>query len=90
MLDEADEGQSSEIFTELLDIFCDQVSKLPGMFRIFLTSRPKREFDEIQSQHDHVRLRSIDIHTPENMNDIEIYMQLKLKEILRWGNLGEN
>jgi hypothetical protein len=33
-LDEADEGQSSEIFTQLLDIFRDQVPKLPGMFCI--------------------------------------------------------
>jgi hypothetical protein len=56
-LDEADKGQSSEIFTELLDIFCNQVPNLPGMFRIFLTSWPKREFDKIQSQHDHVRLQ---------------------------------
>jgi len=89
-LDEADEGQGSEIFTELLDIFSNQVPKLPEMFRIFLTSRPKREFDEIHSQHDHVQLRSIDIHAHANLNDIEIYVQLKLKEIGRRGKLGEN
>jgi hypothetical protein len=40
-LDEADEDQSSKIFSELLDIFRNQVPNLLGMFHIFLTSWPK-------------------------------------------------
>jgi hypothetical protein len=89
-LDEADEGSDSYIYVTLLDIFRDQVPKLPSMFRIFLTSRPKQEFDEIQSHEDLVLWRSIDIHASANLNDIEIHVQLKLKEIGRWGKLGEN
>src|SRR6202042_242297 len=39
VIDALDEGFSSDLDTELLAILRDQVAKLPGMFRIFLTSR---------------------------------------------------
>ena len=89
-LDECDEGSDSDIYTELLDIFRDQVLKLPEMFRVFLTSRPKGEFDEILSQQGLVLMRSINILAPANLNDIEVYVLLKLKELGRRGKLGEN
>jgi hypothetical protein len=89
VIDALDEGFSSDLDTELLAILRDQVAKLPGMFRIFLTSRPKTEFDVFLLKQDHILLRAIDIHSPANLNDIEIYIQLKLQEIATWGELGE-
>jgi hypothetical protein len=89
-LDECDEGSDSDIYTELLDIFRDQVPKLPEMFRVFLTSRPKGEFDEILSQQGLVLLRSMNILAPANLNDIEVYVLLKLKELGRRGKLGKD
>jgi hypothetical protein len=89
-LDECDESSVSDIYAELLDIFCDQVPKLPEMLRLFLTSRPKGEFDEILSQRGLVLLRSINILAPANLNDIEVYILLKLKELRRRGKLGED
>jgi len=72
------------------DIFRDQVPKLPEMFRVFLTSQPKGEFDEILSQQGLILLRSINILAPANLNDIEVYVLLKLKELGRRGKLGED
>jgi hypothetical protein len=89
-LDECDEGSDSDIYTKLLDIFRNHVPKLPDMIRVFLTSRPKGEFDEILLQQGLVLLRSINVLAPANLNDIEVYVLLKLKELGRRGKLGED
>jgi hypothetical protein len=87
--DECDEGSDSSVYSELVDIFRDQVPKLPDIFRVFLTSRPKGEFDEILSRQDLVMRSTIDILTPANMKDVGVYVQLKLSEIGRRAKLGE-
>jgi hypothetical protein len=65
------------------------VLKLPDTFRLLVTSRPKREFDEILSQQDLVMRSSIDILSPANLDDVAVYVQLRLKDIGKLGKLGE-
>jgi tetratricopeptide (TPR) repeat protein len=89
VVDALDEILGGDIDTELLGILSNQMAKLPGMFRIFLTSRPKREIDVFLAKRDHILLRLIDIHSAANLSDIGIYVRLKLKEIATWGDLGE-
>jgi hypothetical protein len=89
IIDALDESLGGDIDTELLEILGNQMAKLPGMFRIFLTSRPKREFDIILASQDHILCRSIDIHSPANLSDIGIFVRLKMREIATWGELGE-
>ena len=47
---------------ELLEILCEEIPKLPGSFRIFLTSRPEVHIVRDLSNSAHVQLGSIDIH----------------------------
>src|ERR1700722_15428166 len=57
VIDALDEGYNPE----LLNILCNEIPKLPGSFRIFLTSRPEDHIVRALSHAAHVHQRSIDI-----------------------------
>src|SRR3984957_13370737 len=62
VIDALDEGYSPE----LLNILCNEIPKLPGSFRIFLTSRPENHIVIALSHAAHVHQRSIDISGDAN------------------------
>jgi hypothetical protein len=77
VIDGLDEGYD----LETLRIFRDKVSKLPGTFRIFLTSRPLDDIVMDLSNASHVLHRSIDIHSDVNQRDIAVYIRNRLHYI---------
>ncbi|KAG9083288.1 POC1 centriolar protein A, partial [Ceratobasidium sp. 392] len=65
---------------DLLMILRERASKLPGTFRIFLTSRMRPEL-EILLNKPHVIGVEFNIRTQSNMDDIRIYARSKLREL---------
>jgi hypothetical protein len=86
VIDALDEGYNNE----LLEILRDDIPKLPGTFRIFLTFRVIRDINKFMSQVNHVRLRSIDIHERTNLEDIAIYIKHELKNVAELQELGDD
>ncbi|KAF8602926.1 hypothetical protein BDV93DRAFT_473944 [Ceratobasidium sp. AG-I] len=84
ILDALDEGCDEN----LLRILCDEIPRLPRAFRIFLTSRPSLDLDSL-CRMPHIRSITLNIHGPDNMSDIELFVPRKLKTIsARHRNLG--
>jgi hypothetical protein len=81
-----DEGYNNE----LLEILHDEIPKLPGTFRTFLTFRMIRDINKFRSQVNHVRLRSTDIHERTNLEDIAIYIKHELKNVAELQELGDD
>ena len=73
---------------ETLDILRNEVPKLPGNFRIFLTSRPQDEIDVDLSDALHIQRTSIDIHSDANQRDITVYVWNRLRHVSHWKRLG--
>ena len=84
VIDALDEGYTQE----LLHVLCDETPKLPGSFRIFLTSRPDDHIVTHLSFAAHVRRRSIDIHGAANQLDISLYCRNRLRYIAYQRHLG--
>ena len=84
VIDALDEGYDPE----LLEILCKEIPKLPGSFRIFLTSRPEDHIVTELSNSAHVRPRSIDIHGAINQTDIALYCENRLRYIASRKRLG--
>ena len=78
VIDAMDEATSDD--NALLKILRDQVPKLPGTFRFFVTSRPSKEVD-ILSLKTHVQTQKIDVLAHNNLTDIEVYAHAQLKEM---------
>jgi hypothetical protein len=70
IIDGLDEGYD----LETLEILRDRISELPGIFCIFMTSRPLDDIVTDLSDADHVYRRSIDIHGDSNQRDIAVYI----------------
>jgi len=77
VIDALDEGYT----LELLEILREKIQKLPGSFRIFLTSRPEDPIVTDLSDASHIRWRSIDIHGTANQTDIALYCHNRLRYI---------
>jgi hypothetical protein len=75
VIDALDEGDSAG----LIKILRHDVPKLPGNFRIFLTSRPERTI--LQGLSPDIRPHTIDIHGTANLDDIALYIDHRMKEI---------
>jgi NACHT domain len=75
---------------EVLDILKDEVPKLPGTFRILLTSRMMRGLEFYLLQEPHVRPLSIDLGGPTNLQDTAIYARRRLKEVAKWRKLTDD
>jgi len=73
---------------ELLNIICNEIPKLPGSFRIFLTSRPEDHIVIALSHAAHVHQRSIDISGDANKADIGLYCWDRLRHIAFQKRLG--
>jgi hypothetical protein len=86
IIDALDEGYNLDV----LKIFRDQVPKLPGAFRILVTSRMTKELNIFLSNKLHVHSLSINIDEPSNLTDIALYADHKLREVAEWGDLGED
>jgi hypothetical protein len=86
VIDALDEGYNNE----LLKILRDEIPKLPGTFRIFLTFRVIRDINKFMAQVNHVRPRSIDIHERTNLEDIAIYIKHELKNVAELQELGDD
>ena len=69
VIDAIDEGYDPE----LLNILCNEIPKLPGSFRIFLTSRPEDHIAIALPHAAHVHKRSIDVGGDTNKSDIWLY-----------------
>ncbi|KZO90431.1 TPR-like protein [Calocera viscosa TUFC12733] len=75
-LDEADDQDYINILTE-------EVPKLPGMFRFFITSRPRPEIVRSLSSVSVISKHDILIKEEDNMNDVELYIRKRLDEIAK-------
>jgi hypothetical protein len=84
VIDALDEGYSSD----LLRIFRHRVPKLPGSFRLFITSRSE---DVIVTNINaaHVELSTIDIHGETNQHDIGMYVKDRLRHIAYQRHLSD-
>ena len=70
-----------------LSILRNKVSKLPGTFRIFVTSRPIDEIHRHLRSASHVRYRSLDIQSDINQRDITMYIRERMVHISSWKQL---
>jgi hypothetical protein len=86
IIDTLDESYNEEV----LKILCNEVPKLPGTFRVLVTSRMTEAFMVFLSQRAHVHSRSIEIHDQTNLDDVCIFVQHSLKEVAQQRKLGEN
>lgn len=86
IIDALDESYDEEV----LKILRDEVPKLPGTFRVLVTSWMTEAFMVFLSQRAHVHSRSIEIHDQTNLDDICIFVQHSLKEVAQQRKLGEN
>ena len=77
IIDALDEGHD----LETLEVLHNKIPKLPGTFRIFLTSRPLHDIVTDLSDVGHVRHRSLDIHGDTNQRDIAVYICNRLDYI---------
>ena len=77
VIDALDEGCD----LETLKVFRDNIPKLPGTFRIFMTSRPLYDIVTDLSEARHIRRRSIEIHGDSNLKDIAVYVRNRLHYI---------
>ena len=84
VIDALDEGYTPD----LLRILCEEIPKLPGSFRVFLTSRPEDHIVKDLSDAAHVLRRSIDIRGDANEFDIGLYCRDRLRHIASRKRLG--
>ena len=77
IIDALDEGYD----LETLKVLRNKVPKLPGNFRVVLTSRPLDDIVTDLSDARHVQRRSIDIHGDNNQRDIAMYIRDRLDYI---------
>jgi hypothetical protein len=77
VIDGLDEGHD----LQTLEVLRDKIPKLPGTFRIFLTSRPLHDIVTDLSAVGHVQQRSLDIHGNTNQKDIAVYIRNRLDNI---------
>src|SRR6202042_3807118 len=73
-----------------LSILRNQVPKLPGTFRILVTSRPTDDICTDLLNVTHVRYRTLDIHGDINQRDIALYIRDRLQYILSRRKLGSD
>lgn len=86
VIDALDEGYD----IDLLQILQYEVPKLPGCFRIFITSRTDKAIVTSLSKQAHVQSRVIDIYEQTNLEDIAVYVKYKLGEVAKWGEMGND
>jgi hypothetical protein len=86
VIDALDEGYDRD----LVDVLCNEVPKLPGNFRIFLTSREGQEFNLALSQKRHVHSQSIMINEQANLDDIAIFVRVQLERVAEWTGLSKD
>ncbi|KZP11423.1 TPR-like protein, partial [Athelia psychrophila] len=65
---------------ELLRVLRDEAAKLPPQFRILITSRPTSSAERFLSRKGHVATRTIDIFSPENRQDVAVYIDIQLRD----------
>lgn len=83
IIDAIDKGYDADI----LQIFRDEVSKLPGNFQILIISRAEKAIVLALSDQAHVRLRTMDIHRRANLDDVTVYAQFKLRQVANYGEM---
>ncbi|KDQ13220.1 hypothetical protein BOTBODRAFT_33829 [Botryobasidium botryosum FD-172 SS1] len=86
VIDALDESDT----TELLKIFYSSFHKLPQPFRLFVTSRDMPDIHTILSRSPHFHLRTIDIGTSVNLEDVRTYVRHGLGVIAERHGLGES
>ncbi|KAF7966026.1 hypothetical protein HWV62_40463 [Athelia sp. TMB] len=74
VVDALDEGVRDDGNTDLLTILRDGFRKLPPNFRLFLTTRPTMIMERFLSASDHISFHTLDINSPENRQDIAVYV----------------
>ena len=80
MIDALDESISNDLDTELLTILRDKVTQLPSQVRILIASRPTSIIEEYLSGHSHIATHSIEVHSVENKQDIDMYVDTQLRD----------
>ncbi|KAF7969373.1 hypothetical protein HWV62_27458 [Athelia sp. TMB] len=75
VVDALDEGVREDGSTDLLTILRDGFKNLPPNFRLFLTTRPTMIMERrFLSTSDHISFHTLDINSPENRQDIAVYI----------------
>jgi NACHT domain len=90
IIDALDEGYDSDSDLEILKILRDEVPKLPGTFRILLTSRMMKDLRVHLSKKPHVFPCSIDIEEHNNLQDTALYASHRLQEVAECGELADD
>lgn len=80
LIDALDESISHDLDTELLSILRDKATQLPSQIRLLITSRPTSMIEEYLSGGSHVTMHSIDIFSVENKRDIDMYVDVQLRD----------
>lgn len=73
---------------ELLDILCNELPKLPGMFRVLLTSRPEWAIATQLKHHAHVKAHNLDISGDANRVDVMKYIEERMRSIASFAALS--
>ncbi|KDQ10779.1 hypothetical protein BOTBODRAFT_177852 [Botryobasidium botryosum FD-172 SS1] len=73
---------------DVLEIFRDDVPKLPQAFRLFITSREMEYIDIYLSRSPHVCLRTIDLDERVNLDDLCAYIHWRFGGIAEKRGLG--
>lgn len=79
VIDALDETIDNASCADLLTVLRDEASKLPSQLRIFITSRPTWNIERFLSSRDHLQPYAIDIHSLENKQDIEAYVDAQFR-----------
>ncbi|KAF7974179.1 hypothetical protein HWV62_13211 [Athelia sp. TMB] len=81
VVDALDEGVRDDGNTDLLTILRDGFRKLPPNFRLFLTTRPTMIMERFLSASDHISFHTLDINSPENRQDIAVYVNFMALDV---------
>jgi hypothetical protein len=81
IIDALDEGY--DLDEEVLTILREEVPKLPGTFRILLTSRMMRDLEFYLLKKLYVHSLSIGVDEPTNLQDTALYASRRLQEVAK-------
>ncbi|KAG8882097.1 POC1 centriolar protein A [Tulasnella sp. 332] len=75
-------------FDQMMTVLREHVPRLPGVFRIFVTSRPEQEIVKVLSGPSspsawHVTRKSLELDSEPNQQDIAMYIRRRLTEIAK-------
>lgn len=87
-LDECRANADDSILLEIITILVEHIPELPSSFRLFITSRPMVELQDLL-QEPHVRSETIGVRTQRNLEDVAVYARHVLMKNRKLRGLDE-